>query len=62
MTTDSTMLIKKPMAFKSVPVVCSWCGQLYKISRWKMDSRQTRKSHGVCQRCFDKHLKDEFGS
>jgi hypothetical protein len=49
------MVLRKPLEFKSVPVVCAWCGKLYKINRWKMDQRKTHKSHGVCKECFEKY-------
>ncbi|HPN84137.1 MAG TPA: hypothetical protein PK821_02265 [Victivallales bacterium] len=38
---------------KNIPVVCSWCKTIYKISEWSVDQgKRTGVSHGVCPKCL----------
>jgi hypothetical protein len=53
MSEDSTTKMQK-LPHKSVPVVCAWCGRLYRISRSRMDEKRTIRSHGICNECLRK--------
>jgi len=62
---DSKTIIKRPV-YKSVPMVCAWCGKVYKIALWDMDERETQKSHGICEEChkafFEKYGRKDASS
>lgn len=54
---DSTQKIprlKKPKK-KLIPIVCSWCNKIYKVSEWQVDvDKKTGVSHGICDECLKK--------
>ncbi len=54
---DSTQKIPR-MEFpekKLIPVVCSWCKKIYKLSSWQVSqSKRTGVSHGICPECLAK--------
>jgi len=54
--TSSTMKIKRQdFKNKSIPVICSWCNTIFRISEWEVDEdTKTRPSHGICPTCSEK--------
>ena len=44
---------------KTIPVVCSWCNNIYHMKQWDVDKgKQTGISHGMCPDCELKQLKE----
>lgn len=40
---------------KSVPSICSYCGKIYKISKWSVEEgKKIGVSHGLCPECFER--------
>ena len=58
--TSSTMKIRRQdFMNKSIPVICSWCDTIFRISEWEVDEEtKTRPSHGICPSCQEK-MKEE---
>jgi hypothetical protein len=53
---SSTIKIsRKDLENKSIPVICSWCNAIFRISEWEVDEdTKTRPSHGICEVCKEK--------
>ena len=44
---------------KTIPVVCPWCNQIFKLSRWQTEAnKKIGISHGICPECFKKLQKE----
>ena len=40
---------------KLIPIVCSWCKKIYKLSEWQVNiDKETGVSHGICDECLKK--------
>lgn len=40
---------------KSIPIICSWCDKIFKISEWEISYNQKAGvSRGVCPECQEK--------
>ena len=51
-------LTPEDIPWKTIPMVCSWCKQIYKIEQWKFSENQrTGVSHGICPDCLEKQTK-----
>lgn len=38
---------------KCIPLICSWCNKIYRISQWKIRKDvKTNVSHGMCPACI----------
>jgi len=48
-----TMVLKNIDAMpKTIPIVCSWCGEIYHLKQWKLqEGRRSGISHGICPEC-----------
>jgi hypothetical protein len=57
----STIRIKrKTKEDKSIPVVCSWCNKLFKITKWEIENeKKIRITHGICPDC-SKEMKEKI--
>lgn len=44
---------------KNIPIVCTWCNKVFKISHWEIAKNQKAGvSHGMCPECRQKHDKE----
>ena len=44
---------------KSIPVICSWCNQIYEIKQWYAEKGvEAGASYGMCPECEKKHNND----
>ena len=44
---------------KMIPIVCTWCDKIFKISKWEIQNdKRTGVSHGMCPECHEKHEKE----
>ena len=47
------------MEMKTIPVICSWCNRIFKLSKWEVDrDKKTRVTNGICPECLEKTLKE----
>lgn len=45
------------LEIKSIPLICPWCNQIFKVSKWEIEyGRKTGASHGICPACYQKQL------
>ncbi|HOK03629.1 MAG TPA: hypothetical protein P5105_00945 [Victivallales bacterium] len=62
LNSDSTQKIprlKKPEK-KLIPIVCSWCKKIYKLSEWNVEhNKKTGISHGICEECLKKFEREQ---
>ncbi len=59
-----TQILKSPIKdeTKEIPLICSWCNQIYSISTWKVKKNQkTMVSHGICPECMKKYFDTQKG-
>ena len=54
---EKTLKLDKPISHKSVPVICTQCGEIVKITKHQMDELRTFKERGICFKCFKQQLK-----
>lgn len=48
-------LEKMTRPVRSIPMVCSWCGAIYRIERHVIGAdTRTGASHGICPDCLEK--------
>ena len=48
-------LSRDDIPLKTIPLVCSWCGSIYSIEKWKFEENQrTGVSHGICPECLER--------
>jgi len=48
-------LSRDDIPLKMIPLVCSWCGKIYSIEKWKFEENQrTGVSHGICPDCLER--------
>ncbi|MFZ2658318.1 MAG: hypothetical protein WAX69_25520 [Victivallales bacterium] len=53
MNNTEKFIVENPDETKSIPLICSWCGEIISISKWKI--RQDRKispDYGICSKCL----------
>lgn len=44
---------------KNIPIICTWCDKVFKISQWEIDYNQKAGvSHGTCPECQEKADKE----
>jgi hypothetical protein len=56
---DRTQELDMDEFMKTIPVICSWCNQIYHIKQWNVDSgKPTGVSHGMCPECEEKQQKE----
>lgn len=60
---SSTVRLKKEnFSLKSVPIICSWCNTIFRVSEWEVsEDKMTRPSNGICDAC-KKKLKEQANS
>lgn len=52
---DKTQKLDRIVPMKTIPLICSWCGKIYRIEKWKFEENQrTGVSHGICPDCLSR--------
>ena len=48
-------LSKDSIPTRTIPLVCSWCNNIYRIEQWEFQENQrTGVSHGICPVCLER--------
>ncbi len=55
MNSTEKFIVGKADETKSIPLICSWCGEIISISKWKIQQdRKTSPDYGICSKCLRK--------
>ena len=56
---QGTMVMNIDAMPKTIPIACSWCGNIYHLKQWQLEKgRRSGISHGICPECERKQREE----